>query len=110
MSAMRLTYRCSGHAGRAEVVNKIGFHKNRFGLQATDRRPCLRQWKKRPLSQLVAGTAALRSTNRPSIQEIRSITRIDDGFASPLMVRAEGAKLWSAPRLNQLAFDFAAPQ
>jgi len=93
---------------RAEVVIKSVFIRSRFGLQQLTGAHVFVNGKKRPdYPQLVAGLRLYDQQTGLPLQEIRPITRIDDGSITIMGGGPKAPNYGPAPRLNQLAFDFA---
>lgn len=93
---------------RAEVVIRSVFIRSRYGLQQLTGTHVFVNGEKRPdYPQLVAGLRLYDQQTGLPLQEIRPITRIDDGSITIMGGGPKAPNYGPAPRLNQLAFDFA---
>jgi len=92
----------------AEVVVRSVFIRSRFGLQQLTGTHFIVNGEKRPdYPQLVAGLQLYDQQTGMPLQEVRPITRIDDGSITIMGGGPKAPKYGPSVRLNRLAFDFA---
>lgn len=95
-------------AARAEVVIKSVFIRSRFGLQQLTGTRVFVNGEKRPdYPQLVAGLRLYDQETGLPLQEIRPITKVDDGTITIAGGGPKAPKYGPSGRLNKLAFEFA---
>ena len=93
---------------RAEVVIRSVFIRSRFGLQQLTGANVFVNGEKRPDNpQLVAGLRLYDQETGIPLQEIRPITRTDDGSITIMGGGPKAPNYGPSARLNQLAFEFA---